>query len=174
MAKKFFIAAGHGGGDPGSIYHGMQEQEANIMVTDRIFELLKGQNTNGVEFIKVPHDLNLQGAINWINARSSGINDWCIEVHFDVSTNQKLRGSLVISGNNDLGKSLGQPIIDAFNATGTKSRGFMWNESKKFYNSAGQVIQTGFGFINFTKPLANIVECDFITNATVEIGRASL
>lgn len=171
MARKFFIAAGHGAQDPGSTYHGLYERDGVITIVERVFQLLQGQNTNGVEMIKVPHELDLQGEINWINKNSSGINDWCVDVHLDVAKDQNLRGSLIIVGNNDLGRSLGQPFVDELAAkTGVKSRGFMWNESKKFTNASGQVVQVGFGFVNFTKPLAAIVEVDFITCPTVAEG----
>lgn len=168
MARKFFIAAGHGANDPGTISaNGLDEREVAIKTVDRIFSLLKGQETLGWEFVKVPHELDLQGEINWINNQNPAVDDVCIDVHMNAGA-ADARGNLVIIGNNDTGKRLGKPFTEELaKAIGVPTRGYYWNESKQFFNAAGQVVQTGFGFINFTKPLAAIVELDFLSNRVV-------
>lgn len=74
MSKpKVLLVAGHGGGDPGSIARGRTEAAEAIDIVNKAVKYIE---TDGrIDVVVVPHDLGMQGGINWINQQAGTVND---------------------------------------------------------------------------------------------------
>lgn len=81
---KIFLAAGHGGSDPGSSGSGATERDEAIKVVDKCAMLLAPIMIPPRELIIVPHALALEAGVQYINNHStSPTDDICIELHFN-------------------------------------------------------------------------------------------
>ena len=77
------LAAGHGGSDPGAVSGSDVEAQDNIFTTNRIYNNLKAM---GLEVNLVPHDLDLIGAISYVNSRYQWGQTWALEIHRDSAS----------------------------------------------------------------------------------------
>ena len=73
------LQAGHGQGDPGSIYNGITENTENNQITVRLARILR---FCGIDVVINP-DLNLANAIAYVNQNYTFGKQWCLEIHKD-------------------------------------------------------------------------------------------
>lgn len=116
---KFFIAAGHGGGDPGASYHGTTERDVITPQVDAAYEILKTQDLKGWEIVQVPNEHALIEEVKWINANDNPATDRCVAIHMNANDGTPGTGIEAFYGN----KALAQAMYDAAVAeTGLKAR----------------------------------------------------
>ncbi|MCH8987454.1 MAG: PGF-pre-PGF domain-containing protein, partial [Chloroflexi bacterium] len=157
LVRKFFVAAGHGGGKPGAPYHGTTESLEVIEIVDDAFNYLQGRIPPGWVLVKVPHELDLGATNKWITARASWQADLAVEVHLDAPS-QTVSGPLLIVTESE--KEVFAPLLELMAiSTGQPSRGYWWNRDKVWDDGS-----IGWGFINFTGTRAAILEADMLSN----------
>lgn len=151
IQKRVILAAGHGGGDPGAVGQGTTEARETVQITDRVATILRAA---GVEVIVVPHELNLGGTIDWINARYKGLEDGIsIEIHKNSGGGT---GNEVWAPSYPDAISLtnAQKIVDALTAsTGLRNRGVKQAQNNRW----GRL-----GFTDDTNTYALLIEAGFI------------
>lgn len=147
---KLFIAAGHGGTDPGAVSSSNIERDIAIAVVDKAFQLCLAQNKNGFELVKVPHALGLVDGIHWINANITNVNtDECVEVHLNSNAGTAGTGTETYYGMPDLATEVHQEVVKVL---GLRDRGV----------KDGNI----FMFNNSTNCMSCLVELGFINNPT--------
>ena len=146
---KIFIAAGHGGKDPGAAANQTTEAQETVKIVDKVVEILAPIIKSPHRLIKVPHEFNLADTVGFIN-RWAVVNssDICIEVHMNSNRLIPGTGVEVLFGYKDLAQTLQKNLVKH---TGLKDRGI--KERNDCY------------FNNATIPGSAIVELGFINNA---------
>lgn len=153
---KVFIAAGHGGSDPGAVGNGTNERDLTIQIINQMAQLLTAQDMKGRQLVVVPHNLNLIDEINWINAQSNDpAHDLCIEVHLNAGGGTGVENWYYsgIESSAQFARELLAPLV-AY--TGLANRGIKGDATNRY----GRL-----GFIRDTAPMASLIELGFIDNA---------
>ena len=151
MAKRVFVAVGHGGSDPGAVANGIKEKDANLVIALACKAELE---RHGVE-VKTSRakDENdpLTERIKECNAFKP---DVALDIHNNAGGGDGAEVFYHYKGGTS--KTLAQNVLDAIVAAGQNSRGIKTklNEQGKDY----------FGFIRETSSPAVIVECAFLDN----------
>lgn len=142
---KIFIAAGHGGTDPGATSSVGIERDIAEATVDKAIQLCVGQDLKGNTIVKVPHVYGLIQEINYINANITDANhDLCAEVHLNSNAGTPGTGTETYHGNVTLATEMHQEIVKVL---GLADRGlkdgnqFMFNNST---NCASCLIELGF------------------------------
>lgn len=151
MKKTICLSAGHGAGDPGVVYQGLQEDDLTRRITKRAVEMIR---KHGVDCLEVPDNLTLVETIQWINNRTNQI-DIAVEVHINSGVKEAtgVEGWNYAGGPNE-SDLLSKFLADAVAAeTGLKNRGVI-DESQNRYKK--------LGFIHDTNPIAALIEVAFI------------
>lgn len=153
---KVFLAAGHGGRDPGALGDGgFKEKDVTLSITNYVAAALK---RCGVESqANRTTDVDPVDTVKKCNKYKP---DCAVSIHLNAF-NKSAQGAEVyhtIGGGK--GKTLAQNILDNIVALGIKSRGL---KTKK--NSAGR---DWFEFIRETEAPAVLVECCFIDSADIK------
>lgn len=156
MEKTVILSAGHSLTDPGAICpwdKNITETKIVMQITRYAAEILR---VHSVGVLEVPDDIDLQGTINWINTRPNTI-DLAVEIHVNSASAPEARG---VEGwhytKDEASKKLAQWTTDAVMAeSGMPNRGTI-DETRNRWGI--------LGFIHYTKPLAALIECGFITN----------
>lgn len=157
MAKKVFLAAGHGGSDPGALGNGngFKEKDLTLAISKYVAAALK---RCGVETqANRTTDTEPGDTVGKCNKYAP---DCAVAIHLNAF-NKEAQGAEVfhtIYGGN--GKKLAQNILDNIVALGVKSRGI---KTKK--NSAGR---DWFEFIREIAAPSVLVECCFIDSADIK------
>ncbi len=151
MAKKAFIAVGHGGSDPGAVANGLKEKDLNLEIATACKAELE---RHGVE-VKMSRykDENdpLEQRIKECNAFAP---DVALDIHNNAGGGDGAEVFYHYKGGTS--KYLADNILDCVVAIGQNSRG-----AKTKLNSDGKDY---FGFIRQTAAPAVIVECAFVDN----------
>ncbi len=161
------IAAGHGGRDPGAVFGGDVEAQDTIFMTKRIADNLRRW---GVEVNLVPDDLDLVGAINYINSKFQWGQTWALEIHRDSAGGISQQTPNTRTGVYGFGQYTGQD-------------GKFYNEDVRSMSIArfmrDKMVQLGaevsswarpdsvatygrLGWIRDTKPAAHLIELGFV------------
>lgn len=151
--SKVFIAAGHGGADPGAVGNGTNERDLTIQIVNQAAALLSAQDMKGRQLVIVPHHLGLVDSINWINANTTDkYHDLCIEVHLNAGGGDGVEVFYFdgIATSKAFAQELLEPLVLY---TGLPSRGVKSDATTRF----GRL-----GFIRDTEPLASLIELGFI------------
>lgn len=183
--NKIVLVAGHGGIDSGAISpQGHREADQVIFITDIVAKNLRDRGLN----IEVcPHNLDLQGGINWINARFSEYNPnrndntWILEFHRDWANPnlpQEQRDNQIgiyyfdenrdkMEGWND-GKSVevAKYLLDIYLKLGAFK-----GDLNNLFDFNGSWIKDHYldwvgynlGFLELTKPFASLIEHGFMS-----------
>lgn len=143
--SKVFVAAGHGGADPGAVSGYGIERNIAEPVVDKAFELCASQNTNGRQLVKVPHAYGLDQAIDFINAGITNAgSDLCMEVHLNSNVGTAGTGTETYYGNVTLATEVHQEVVKVL---GLRDRGIKDGNVFKFNNStncASCLVELGF------------------------------
>jgi N-acetylmuramoyl-L-alanine amidase len=145
---KIFIAAGHGGTDPGSTFGSVIERDETIKLIEDTAAILRPIIKAPDELIIVPHDLALNMTVDFINARTTAPTlDICIELHFNNNAGTPGTGTETYYGYKKLADRLQKSIVEKL---GLKDRG----------------VKDGSGmyFNKYTKPYSALVEIGFLNN----------
>ena len=146
---KIFLAAGHGGTDPGSSGCGAIERDEAIKVVDQCAALLAPLMIAGRELVIVPHGLKLEEGVKYINDRTTDTaKDICIEVHFNNNQGTPGTGTETFYGSPSLAKTLQKKLVATLKLTDRGAK----NGNDLYFN-------------NTTKPGSALVELGFINNA---------
>jgi N-acetylmuramoyl-L-alanine amidase len=153
MAKKVYIAVGHGGDDPGAVANGFREKDLNLVTAIACKdELLR----NGVE-VNIDRTTDIELTMTQtVDACNKYAPDLAVDIHHNAGGGDGAEVFYSIHGG--LGKTLAVNILDAVKAIGQNSRG-----AKTRKGSSGDDY---YGFIRRTTPPAVIVECAFLDNKT--------
>lgn len=154
MAKKVFIAVGHGGKDPGAVANGLKEKNVNLVIALACRnELLRHGVVVGMSRTTDEDDKTTVKECNAYNP------DYAIDIHNNAGGGDG--AEIYHHYNGGKGKSLAQNVLNAIVAIGQNSRGL---KTKK--NAAGKDY---YEFIRETKAPAIIVECAFLDSKDVQI-----
>lgn len=156
MEKTVVLSAGHSLEDPGAICpwdQNITEAKLTMAITQKAATVLR---MKGIGVLEVPNELDLQPTIDWINSRPNKI-DLAVEVHINSFKDGNAYGVEGWYYNKDqASKNLAARIVDGIMAeTGLSVRGVKDETTNRW----GLL-----GFIHYTKPLAALIECGFITN----------
>ncbi len=161
MVRRVILAAGHGGGDRGAVGQGTTEAAECIDIVNRAAELLRRDGQ--VEVIVVPHELNLQAQIDWVNARFKNLNDGiCIEVHKN-SFGQPAHGVEVwYYGGDPQSASYAQRVLNGLLLiSGLANRGIKPDTANR---------HGSLGWVRLTNPWAVLAEVGFVSNGGDPVG----
>lgn len=151
MAKKVFIAAGHGGSDPGAVANGLKEKDLNLTISLACQSELE---RHGVT-VKMSRTKDENETLNEQVAECNAFNpDLAVNIHNNAGGGDGAEVFHSVVGGT--GKTLATNILNEIVAIGQNSRGV---KTKK--NSSGGDY---YGFIRDTKAHAVIVECCFLDN----------
>ncbi len=103
------IDAGHGGTDPGAVFHGYQEKDLNLVVAKRIRELLKEHNPD----ITRETDITLDSGPRTAKVRDK--YDYCLSIHFNANAGS--RTEAIHSIYSERGKKLAESICKELGQT---------------------------------------------------------
>ena len=152
MAKKAFIAIGHGGSDPGAVANGIKEKDANLVVGLACSNELLRHGVDVMMSRKVDENDPLTERIKECNAFKP---DVALDIHNNAGGGDGAEVFHHYKGGTS--KVLAQNVLDSIVATtGQNSRGL-----KTKLNAQGRDY---FGFIRETSAPAVIVECAFLDN----------
>lgn len=145
---KIFIAAGHGGNDPGSSAGSEVEREELIKLVDAAVAIIKPIIKPTKELVVVPHELCLTEEVKYINDNSiHPEEDICIEVHLNNNSGDPGTGIETYYGYKKLADTMQKSMVAVL---GLKDRGV--KEGNWLY------------FNKNTKPYSALVEAGFINN----------
>ncbi len=92
MNRKFFLASGHGGRDPGAVSDGLTEHDFNESVIDRAVVILRNENLHSTTLVVLDHEKKVMENIAYINENSTNPgHDLALEVH--MNSNKGLPGT---------------------------------------------------------------------------------
>lgn len=149
MAKKVFIAVGHGGSDPGAVANGIKEKDVNLVIALACrTELVRHGVDVGMSRTKDEDDKTTVAECNAFNP------DYAVDIHNNAGGGDG--AEIYHHHGGGKGKSLAQNVLNEIVAIGQNSRGL---KTKK--NVLGKDY---FEFIRNTKCPAIIVECAFLDN----------
>lgn len=150
MAKKVFIAAGHGGNDPGAVANGFKEKDVNLAIALACRQELVRHGV--VVCMSRTTDEDDKTRVKECNGFDP---DYAIDIHNNAGGGDG--AEIFHHHGGGKGKSLAQNVLNAIVAIGQNSRGL---KTKK--NVLGKDY---YEFIRETKCPAIIVECAFLDNA---------
>ena len=153
MAKKVYIAVGHGGDDPGAVANGFKEKDLNLVTAIACKdELLR----HGVE-VNIDRTTDIELTMTQtVNACNTYAPDLAVDIHHNAGGGDGAEVFYSIHGGT--GKTLAVNILDEVVKIGQNSRG-----AKTRKSSDGSDY---YGFIRRTTSPAVIVECAFLDNKT--------
>ena len=147
---KIFIAAGHGGKDPGAVANGVVERDEAIKIVNDAAEYLARIIQPPYELIIVPHELSLVDTVVYINENTKEVGrDICIELHLNANEGTPGTGTETYYGYKRLAEILQKGIVGVLKL---KDRGV--KEDNFFY------------FNKATRTGSALVEIGFINNMT--------
>jgi N-acetylmuramoyl-L-alanine amidase len=147
--SKLFVAAGHAmpNVDPGAVSPFGKESAIAIAVVDQAVALCAGQNKNGREIVKVPHEYNLDRTISFINSNSVDTgHDLAIEVHLNSNAGTAGTGTETYYGLPDLANEVNEEVVKVL---GLRNRGV--KDGNMFWFNNGIACGTclvELGFVN--------------------------
>ncbi len=175
--NKFVFTPGHGQGDPGAVSGNRKEADNVKVICGYIDTYLKSRQINS-EVLDRDNNLGLQASINEVNRRypafnnNSNDNYIVFEIHQDMNAPQlpdeQENGQMGVYyfKDDDLSFKIADGLCKKFISYGA----YNVNDNN-LGNFAGTWRQDHYldwagyhlGFINFTKPLAMIIECGYIS-----------
>jgi N-acetylmuramoyl-L-alanine amidase len=154
MAKKVFIAVGHGGKDPGAVANGIKEKDVNLVIALACRqELVRHGVVVGMSRTTDEDDKTTVAECNAFNP------DYALDIHNNAGGGDGCEIYYHYKGG--ASKDLAQNVLDAIVELGQNSRGL-----KTKRNALGKDY---YQFIRETKAPAIIVECAFLDSKDVEI-----
>ena len=151
MAKKVFIAAGHGGSDPGAVANGFKEKDLNLAISLACQTELERHGVSVRMSRTKDENETLTQQVNECNAFAP---DVAVNIHNNAGGGDGAEAFHSVVGGT--GKKLAVNILDEVVKIGQNSRG-----AKTRKNSSGGDY---YGFIRQTACPAVIVECAFVDN----------
>lgn len=143
--RKFFLSAGHGEWDPGAVVGNISEYEENKNLVNRAISFLKQCNLKHTELVVVPAELNVQEAVDFINANSQNIaHDLALEVHHNSNVGQPGTGTETYFGNTELAREVHEEFVKY---AGLRDRGVKDGSNLLFNRStrcASALLEVGF------------------------------
>lgn len=143
--RQFFIAAGHGGDDPGAAANDTTEREENIRVVDQAIEFAKPFIPEGTQLCLVPHDLAVVETVAWINGRSRNPgHDLALELHHNSNVGTPGTGTEVWFGNYEFAKEVKDEVVKFLDLTdrGLKASEFLYFNRNT--TMASCIVELGF------------------------------
>ena len=151
MAKKVFIAAGHGGSDPGAVANGFKEKDLNLAISLACqAELVR----HGVSVCMSRSKDESESLAEQTKECNAFAPDLAVNIHNNAGKGDGAEAYHHHGGGT--GKTLALNILNEIVKIGQNSRG-----AKTKKNSNGFDY---YGFIRDTKAPAVIVECAFVDN----------
>lgn len=156
MNETIILNSGHSNLKPGALSRYGIERDLNIAVTDELIPELERQ---GFKVKYVPDELNLTKSIDWVNERTSQINDGlALSVHFNASEidDESEGAETYYYGKSKPSKAIAQKLIDEYcKETDLKNRGAKSDIKTRWHQ---------LGWIRKTNVWATLIECGFMDN----------
>ena len=153
MAKKVFIAPGHGGTDPGAVANGLKEKDLNLTISLACRDELVRHGVSVKMSRSKDESETLAQQTSECNAFAP---DLAVNIHNNAGGGDG--AEVFYSYLGGTGKTLAKNILDDIVKIGQNSRGIKIRK-----NSSGTDY---YGFIRQTVAPAVIVECAFVDNKT--------
>ncbi len=144
---KIYIAAGHGGNDPGAVANGTNERDEVEKIVNETVKNLKTVLNGKVEIIQVPNTLNVNDTPEWINKDNALATDnYCIEVHLNSNKGTPGSGIETYYGNKPMAITIQAKLVEVLKLMG---RGVKEGNNLKFnYATSPASCLVELGFIN--------------------------
>lgn len=153
MAKKVYIAVGHGGADAGAVANGLLEKDLNLVTALACRDELVRHGVN----VKIDRTTDVELTMSeTVNACNAFAPDLAADIHHNAGGGDGAEVFYSVHGGE--GKKLAENILEEIKVIGQNSRGAKTRESS---NGSDY-----YGFIRGTDSPAVIVECAFIDNKT--------
>lgn len=152
MAKKVFIAPGHGGSDPGAVANGLKEKDLNLAISLACHAELVRHGVSVAMSRSKDESETLTQQVNECNAFKP---DLAVNIHNNAGGGDGAEVYYHFGGGE--GKTLAENILKEVVAIGQNSRGAKIKKNADGYDY--------YGFIRQTNAPAVIVECAFVDNA---------
>lgn len=147
---KIYIAAGHGGKDPGAVANNTTERDVVQKIVAESVAYLTNLLKDKAEIVRVPDELNFNNTAEWINQQDTGKTDsYCIEVHMNSNAGNPGTGTETYYGNKPMAINIQKKLVEVM---GLPDRGVKDGNNLKFNNT--------------TNPASCLVEMGFINNPT--------
>lgn len=145
---KIFIAAAHGGGDPGAVANNTNEATECIKLVDEVVATLHPITPPGKTIYKVPHELSGGLGVTYINKNSvTPHEDICIEINMNSNQGTPGTGIETYYGYKPLAEVLQKNMVATLKLA---DRGVKWGDNYYFNKE--------------TRPMSALVEVGFINN----------
>jgi len=145
---RVFIAAGHGGNDPGSLGGGVYERDEAIKLVNGAVQMLNAIVPVEHKIIQVPNELALTEGVKYINDNSViPISEICLEIHYNNNVGIAGTGTETWYGYKPLAQTMQTEIVKVLGLT---DRGI--KDGNNLY------------FNKNTKPYSALIEMGFINN----------
>lgn len=151
MAKKVFIAPGHGGSDPGAVANGLKEKDLNLSISLACQQELVHHGVSVCMSRSVDEGESLTEQCNECNKFAP---DLAVNIHNNAGGGDGIEVFHHHGGGT--GKTLANNILAEVVKIGQNSRGAKTRKDSRGYD--------WYGFIRDTKAPAVIVECAFVDN----------
>lgn len=151
MAKKVFIAPGHGGSDPGAVANGFKEKDLNLVISLACRDELERHGVTVLMSRSKDEDETLNQQTSECNAFAP---DVAVNIHNNAGGGDGAEVFYHIGGGTS--KTLAEKILEEIVALGQNSRGIK--------TKVGSDGRDWFGFIRQTNAPAVLVECAFVDN----------
>lgn len=143
--RKFFIAAGHGGKDPGACAQETTEREENIRVVDAAVAFAKPYIPEDTELVVVPHEFAVIETVRWINYNiTDKFHDLCLEVHHNSNLGSPGTGTEVWFGNYQLAKEVKDAVVGFMKLADRGVKSSVWHYFNKATECASAILEVGF------------------------------
>lgn len=156
--RTFFIAAGHGGQDPGACALGTCERDELVKIVDFAVDLAKNKIPDDTRLVVVPHRYALFRTVRYINRMSQNPgHDLCLEVHLNSNPGKPGTGTETYYGHKQLAREIHE---EAVKVLGLRDRGV--KDGRYLY------------FNRNTRPASALIELGFINNPVdLDVVRAT-
>ena len=163
---KIYIAAGHGGNDPGAVANNTNERDEVEKIVNQTVTNLTNLAKGKAEIIQVPNNLNVNLTAESINENDDGNpENIAIEIHLNSNKLNPGSGTETYYGSKELAEKIQKKLVEKL---GLKDRGVKNGNNLKFNNTTKMAsCITELGFINNVKDLTAVRErgVDALTQA---------
>jgi len=152
MKPTIYLNAGHSLTDPGTITEHGKESVINQLIRDALIPEL---TRNSFLVMKIPDDLNLGNSIEWVNQKTTFIDDGlALSIHCNQGGGEGAEAYYY--GNSYKSKGIAQKLIDEYcKETGLRNRGAK-SDTTTHYGK--------LGWIRNTNIWATLIEVGFLDN----------
>jgi hypothetical protein len=149
------LNAGHGGGDSGATFGRYREADETIALTRQIAANLTAK---GLNIHVVPEDLDLKGAIRYVNRNFAFGQAWALDIHRDsaesIGDERASKECGVYYGSSQESQAIGSFIRQCYLREGANSHSWSRSHTTSRFGRLGWIVNTA--------PLAHLLELGYM------------